>query len=294
MKNKWVYLFSEGSADMRDLLGGKGAGVAEMTRAGLPAPPGFTITTDARNAFYENRRRFPAGMWHQAMQALRHIERRSGKSFGDPRHPLPVCVLSGAYSSITGMWACGISLGLNAQTFWGLAALPGTERFALDAYRRFIQLFSKIVLGIDGALFEHALEAAKQRHRATTDADLKPAALRALIDEFKGIVRDKAGVEFPEDPDEQLRQAIGAGFSSWNNKRAMDYRNFNKISHDLGTAVNVQTMVFGNMGDDSATGVAFTRDPPTGDRLLYGEYLQNAHCEDVGAGIHTPPPIPAI
>jgi pyruvate, orthophosphate dikinase len=290
-QQRWVYLFEEGSAQMRDLLGGKGAGVSEMTRAGLPVPPGFTITTECCNAFYKNRRRFPTGMWDQAMQALRHIERKTGKTFGDPRNPLLVSVRSGAKFSMPGMMDTVLNLGLNAETLQGLARLTGNERFALDAYRRFIQLFSKIVLGIDGALFEHALDAAKQRHRAATDADLQPDALRALVDEYKQIVRDKAGVEFPEDPAQQLEQAIGAVFSSWNNKRAMDYRNFNKISHDLGTAVNVQTMVFGNMGDDSATGVAFTRDPSTGEKVLYGEYLPNAQGEDVVAGIRTPHPI---
>jgi pyruvate, orthophosphate dikinase len=290
-QHKWVYLFEEGNAQMRDLLGGKGAGVAEMTQAGLPVPPGFTITTEACNAFYENRRRFPPGMWDQAMQALKHVERKTGKNFGDPRNPLLVSVRSGARFSMPGMMDTVLNLGLNAQTLQGLAKLTGNERFALDAYRRFIQLFSKIVLGIDGALFEHALDACKQRNKAATDADLQPKALRALIDEFKGIVRDKAKVEFPEDPYDQLEQAIGAVFSSWNNKRAIDYRNFNKISHDLGTAVNVQTMVFGNMGDDSATGVAFTRDPSTGEKVLYGEYLANAQGEDVVAGIRTPKPI---
>ena len=290
-QTKWVYLFEEGSAQMRDLLGGKGAGVSEMTRAGLPVPPGFTITTECCNAFYTNKRRFPAGMWEQAMQALRHIERKAGKTFGDPRNPLLVSVRSGAKFSMPGMMDTVLNLGLNAETLQGLAKLTNNERFALDAYRRFIQLFSKIVLGIDGGLFEHALEASKERHHAATDADLQPPALRALIDEYKQIVRDKAGVEFPEDPLDQLEQAIGAVFSSWNNKRAIDYRNFNKISHDLGTAVNVQTMVFGNMGDDSATGVAFTRDPSTGEKVLYGEYLPNAQGEDVVAGIRTPHPI---
>jgi pyruvate,orthophosphate dikinase len=288
---KWVYLFEEGNAQLRDLLGGKGAGVAEMTRAGLPVPPGFTITTECCNAFYKSGRRFPKGMWDQAMQALKHIERKAGKSFGDPRNPLLVSVRSGAKFSMPGMMDTVLNLGLNAQTLEGLAELTGNQRFALDAYRRFIQLFGKIVLGIDGAIFEHALDAAKQRAGARTDADLAPDALRTLIDEFKRIVRDRAGVEFPEDPHAQLEQAIGAVFSSWNNKRATDYRNFNKISHDLGTAVNVQTMVFGNMGDDSATGVAFTRDPSTGEKVLYGEYLPNAQGEDVVAGIRTPHPI---
>jgi len=293
-QQKWVYLFEEGSSGMRDLLGGKGAGVAEMTRAGLPVPPGFTITTECCNAFYESGRKFPKGMWDQALQALKHLERKTGKSFGDPRNPLLVSVRSGAKFSMPGMMDTVLNLGLNAETLQGLAKLTKNERFALDAYRRFIQLFGKIVLGIDGAVFEHALEACKQRFGAKTDADLQPEALRLLIDEFKGVVRDKAGVDFPEDPYAQLQQAIGAVFSSWNNKRATDYRNYNKISHDLGTAVNVQTMVFGNMGNDSATGVAFTRDPSTGEKELYGEYLPNAQGEDVVAGIRTPHPIAAM
>ncbi len=276
---------------MRDLLGGKGAGVAEMTRAGLPVPPGFTITTKACNAFYERGQRFPDGMWDQVATALRKVERQTGKSFGDARNPLLVSVRSGAKFSMPGMMDTVLNLGLNATTLEGMAELTGDRRFALDAYRRFIQLFSKIVLGIDGALFEEALGRLKARARAKTDADLKPAALQELIDEFRSIVRANAKGEFPEDPLRQLRDAIGAVFSSWNNKRAIDYRNFNRIPHDLGTAVNVQSMVFGNMGDDSGTGVAFTRDPSTGERVLYGEYLTNAQGEDVVAGIRTPKPI---
>jgi pyruvate,orthophosphate dikinase len=288
---KWVWRFEEGSAKMRDLLGGKGAGVAEMTRAGLPVPSGFTITTEACNAYYKRGERFPPGMWEQVLTALRGVERKTGKGFGDPRNPLLVSVRSGAKFSMPGMMDTVLNLGLNAETLDGLAMLTGNRRFALDAHRRFIQLFSKIVLGIDGQLFEHALEQAKRKHRAATDADLSPAALTELIGEYRAIVRKHARSEFPEDPVEQLRAAIGAVFSSWNNKRAVDYRNFNKIPHDLGTAVSVQTMVFGNMGDDSATGVAFTRDPNTGEKVLFGEYLPNAQGEDVVAGIRTPHPI---
>jgi len=289
--DKWVWLFEEGDASMRGLLGGKGAGVAEMTRAGLPVPPGFTITTDACNAYYANRERFPAGMWDQALTALRSVERKTGKRLGEPRNPLLVSVRSGAKFSMPGMMDTVLNLGLNAETVAGLAKLSGDERFALDAHRRFIQLFSKIVLGVDGQLFEHALEAAKKKARAATDADLSPAQLRRLIETFRDIVAEHASDPFPDDPLEQLRAAIGAVFSSWNNKRAVDYRNFNKIPHDLGTAVNVQAMVFGNMGNTSGTGVAFTRDPSTGEKVLYGEYLLNAQGEDVVAGIRTPHPI---
>ncbi|HKR98484.1 MAG TPA: pyruvate, phosphate dikinase, partial [Candidatus Dormibacteraeota bacterium] len=276
---------------MRDLLGGKGAGVAEMTRAGLPVPPGFTITTAACNAFYQRGQRFPEGMWEQVLTALRQVERSTGKRFGDPRNPLLVSVRSGAKFSMPGMMDTVLNLGLNEQTLEGLAALTGDRRFALDAYRRFIQLFSKIVLSVDGQRFEDELERIKKAKRAASDAALSPRALEQVIDAYRDIVREHASAEFPEDPLEQLRAAIGAVFSSWNNKRAMDYRNFNKIPHDLGTAVNVQSMVFGNMGDDSGTGVAFTRDPSTGEKRLYGEYLTNAQGEDVVAGIRTPKPI---
>src|SRR4029077_11991117 len=277
---KWVYLFEEGNKDMRDLLGGKGAGVAEMTRAGLPVPPGFTITTEACNEFYKRGERFPKGMWEQVLTALKGVERKTGKRFGDPRNPLLVSVRSGAKFSMPGMMDTVLNLGLNEETLEGLARLTGDERFALDAYRRFIQLFSKIVLGIDGQLFEHALDRAKVQAKAATDADLKPDALRALIEVFRGIVRENSDAPFPDDPYEQLRAAIGAVFSSWNNKRAIDFRTFTKIPHDLGTAVNVQSMVFGNMGSDSGTGVAFTRDPNTGEKTLFGEYLLNAQGED--------------
>jgi pyruvate,orthophosphate dikinase len=291
---KWVYPFEEGGAAMRDLLGGKGAGVAEMTRAGLPVPPGFTITTEACNAFYAAGRKFPEGMWDQALTALRQVEKKTGKHFGDVKNPLLVSVRSGARFSMPGMMDTVLNLGLNAETVSGLAALTDDRRFALDAYRRFIQLFSKIVLGIDGQRFEDVLDEVKREHGAATDADLSVDALEQLIERYRDIVRAEAKTEFPEDPYEQLRQAIGAVFSSWNNKRAIDYRRFNRIPDDLGTAVNVQSMVFGNMGTDSGTGVAFTRDPSTGEKKLFGEYLTNAQGEDVVAGIRTPKPITAM
>jgi pyruvate, orthophosphate dikinase len=292
--HKWVYRFDEGSASMRDLLGGKGAGVAEMTRAGLPVPPGFTITTEACNAFYARGGKFPDGLWEQVEKSLRVVEKTTGKGFGNARNPLLVSVRSGAKFSMPGMMDTVLNLGLNSATLEGLAGLTKDRRFALDAHRRFIQLFSKIVLGIDGQLFEEALDSIKKRKKAKTDADLSAPALEELITEYRAIVKRHSRTGFPEDPMEQLRAAIGAVFESWNNKRATDYRNYNRIPHDLGTAVNVQSMVFGNMGDDSGTGVAFTRDPSTGERKLYGEYLTNAQGEDVVAGIRTPKPIAAM
>ena len=234
-------------------------------------------------------------MWEQALAALKTVERKTGKGFGDPKNPLLVSVRSGAKFSMPGMMDTVLNLGLNETTLQGLAKLTGDERFALDSYRRFIQLFSKIVLDVPGELFEHALDAAKKKHGVASDAELSPVALRELTETFRSIVREQnRGQEFPEEPLDQLRAAIGAVFDSWNGKRAVDYRNYNKIPHDLGTAVNVQSMVFGNMGDDSGTGVAFTRDPATGEKALFGEYLTNAQGEDVVAGIRTPKPIAAM
>ncbi len=294
MAKKWVYLFTEGNAQMRDLLGGKGAGVAEMTRAGLPVPPGFTITTEACNAYYASGRQFPEGLWEQVLEALKVIERETGKRFGDPTNPLLVSVRSGAKFSMPGMMDTVLNLGLNDETVKGLIAQTGNERFAYDAYRRFIQMFGKIVLGIDPERFEQRLEEKKRQMGAQADTDLTAEHLRDLVEEFKRIVEEETGRPFPSDPYEQLRLAIQAVFNSWMNKRAVDYRNFHKIPHDLGTAVNVQAMVFGNMGWDSGTGVAFTRNPLTGEKELYGEYLPNAQGEDVVAGIRTPKPIAAL
>jgi pyruvate,orthophosphate dikinase len=283
--HKWVYLFSEGNATMRDLLGGKGAGVAEMTNAGLPVPPGFTITTEACNEYYTNEKQFPPGMWDQALAALHTVEEQTGKTFGDPENPLLVSVRSGAKFSMPGMMDTVLNLGLNDETVKGIIALSGDERFAYDAYRRFVQMFSKIVLDSKPDAFEQQIEEYKEKTGAKTDAEIPADALKQMVQDFKQIARDASGRDFPEDPYDQLKYAIEAVFASWNNKRAIDYRNFNKIAHDLGTAVNVQTMVFGNMGDDSATGVAFTRNPSTGEKQLYGDYLVNAQGEDVVAGI---------
>lgn len=288
MKKKWVYLFEEGDASMRDLLGGKGAGVAEMTRAGIPVPPGFTITTEACIAFYRQGQKFPAGMWDQVLAALKEIERRTGKKFGEPRNPLLVSVRSGAKFSMPGMMDTVLNLGLNDETVRGMIALTGDERFAYDIYRRFIQMFGRVVMGIDSEKFEHILQKQKDTAGVKLDTELTADDLKKVVADYKALVRMETGQEFPTDPYEQLRRAIEAVFLSWNNKRAVDYRNFHKIPHDLGTAVNVQMMVFGNMGRDSGTGVAFTRDPNTGENRLYGEYLLNAQGEDVVAGIRTP------
>jgi pyruvate, orthophosphate dikinase len=293
-ETKWVYLFSEGSKDLRDLLGGKGAGVAEMTRAGMPVPPGFTITTEACREYYRLGRNFPEGLWDQVAQARAQVEQQTGKRLGDERNPLLVSVRSGAKFSMPGMMDTVLNLGLNGRTLEGLKALTGDERFALDAYRRFIQMFGKIVKGIDGDLFEEALSEAKARAGVKTDPELNPDQLRELVQDFKAIYRRHTGEEFPEDPETQLRAAIEAVFASWNTDRAIAYRRMEKIPDDLGTAVNVQMMAFGNMGDGSGTGVAFTRNPITGQKELYGDYLANAQGEDVVAGIRATEPISAL
>ncbi|HEX4208078.1 MAG TPA: pyruvate, phosphate dikinase [Ktedonobacteraceae bacterium] len=286
--HKWVYLFSEGNAKMRELLGGKGAGVAEMTNAGLPVPPGFTITTEACNAYYSSGKQFPTGLWEQAKAALAIVEQQTGKGFGKQDNPLLVSVRSGAKFSMPGMMDTVLNLGINDETVTGLVALTGDERFAYDAYRRFIQMFSKIVLDVEPRAFEEVLEGYKNKAHVASDTEIPAADLKRMVVDFKGIAERQSGVAFPTDVYDQLHKAIEAVFSSWNNKRAIDYRNYNKIEHTLGTAVNVQSMVFGNMGDDSGTGVAFTRDPGTGEQELYGEYLLNAQGEDVVAGIRTP------
>ncbi len=288
MSKKWVYLFSEGDASMRDLLGGKGAGVAEMTRTGVPVPPGFTITTEACNAYYASGKHFPEGMWEQVLEALKDIEQKTGRKFGDPANPLLVSVRSGAKFSMPGMMDTVLNLGLNRQTLEGLARLTNNPRFAQDAYRRFVQLFGKIVLRVEGEKFEHVMNEVKGPRQ---DTDLSAEELAQITERFKAIIKQDAGVDFPEDPYEQLRMAIAAVFDSWMGRRAVDYRRQYKIPDDLGTAVNVQAMVFGNMGNDSATGVAFTRNPATGEPQIYGEYLVNAQGEDVVAGVRTPRPI---
>jgi pyruvate,orthophosphate dikinase len=299
--HKWVYHFTEGSAaarsahgEPRDLLGGKGAGAAEMTKAGMPVPPGFTITTEACRAYLANKGKFPPGMWEQTTTALKTLERKTGKHFGDPNNPLLVSVRSGAKFSMPGMMDTVLNLGLNEETTKGLTALTKDERFALDARRRFIQMFGKTVMGIDGEKFEHALSEAKKRAGVKTDPELKPADLRKLVTRFLAIYKDATGHEFPSDPVAQLRAAIEAVFKSWNTDRAKTYRRMERIPDDLGTAVNVQMMVFGNMGPSSGTGVAFTRNPITGKKELYGDYLANAQGEDVVAGVRDTEPISAL
>lgn len=273
---------------MRDLLGGKGAGLAEMTAAQLPVPPGFTITTEACNSYYDSGERFPDGMLEQARTALTVLEKETGKRFGDPANPLLVSVRSGAKVSMPGMMDTILNLGLNTASVVGIAKASNNERFAYDAYRRFIQMFGKIVQGVPAEAFEGHLSNFKARVGALDDTDLTTEHLKEIVGQFLALVEEKAGKPFPQDPQEQLSLAIKAVFASWNGKRAIDYRNFQGIPHDLGTAVSVVAMVFGNMGPDSGTGVAFTRDPATGEKLLYGEYLSDAQGEDVVAGIRTP------
>jgi len=289
---KWVYLFAggkaEGSAKMRALLGGKGAGLAEMTNAGLPVPSGFTITTAACNAYFKAGKKLPPGLWDQVERGLATVEKTTKKKLGDPKDPLLVSVRSGAAMSMPGMMDTVLNLGLNDQSRQGLATLTKNERFAWDAYRRFISMFGRIVLDIPAEQFDAALEKRKKAKGAKTDTDLGAKDLAALVDEFKAIVKKKTGTPFPTEPHDQLRLAVEAVFGSWFGQRAKDYRKQFKISDDLGTACSVVTMVFGNMGDDSGTGVAFTRDPNTGEKKLYGEYLTNAQGEDVVAGIRTP------
>ena len=282
---------AEGDATMRDLLGGKGAGLAEMTRAGLPVPPGFTITTEACNDYFTAGGTLPDGLWPDILAAVSEVEALTGKGFGHAADPLLVSVRSGARFSMPGMMDTVLNLGLNEQTLQGMITLTGNERFGWDAYRRFIQMFGRIVMDVKGERFDTALEAAKHARGVHDDTDLTATDLRSLVEEFRRIVREDTGRDFPSDPSEQLDLAIKAVFASWFGKRAVDYRNNQKIAHDLGTAVNVVTMVFGNMGNDSGTGVAFTRDPNTGEKVLFGEYLTNAQGEDVVAGIRTAPRI---
>jgi pyruvate, orthophosphate dikinase len=283
---------AEGDGGMKDLLGGKGAGLAEMTNAGLPTPPGFTITTEACNDYFAADKKLPAGLWEDTLAAVKVVEQQSSKGFGDPKNPLLVSVRSGAKFSMPGMMDTVLNLGLNDETLKGLIDLSGNERFGWDAYRRFISMFGRIVMGASAEDFDKPLEAAKHKHGADAkDTDLDIADLKALVAEYKVIVKKVTGRDFPTDPNEQLDLAIKAVFASWFGKRAYDYRNSQKIAHDLGTAVSIVTMVFGNMGNDSGTGVAFTRNTFDGTKELYGEYLVNAQGEDVVAGIRTPEPI---
>ncbi|MEH6410420.1 MAG: pyruvate, phosphate dikinase, partial [Hyphomonas sp.] len=290
----WVFGFGGGTADgdasMKNLLGGKGANLAEMAKLGLPVPPGFTISTAVCTSYYELGRDYPSTLAPQVDAALVALERESGKGFGDPDNPLLVSVRSGARASMPGMMDTVLNLGLNEASVKGLAALAG-ERFAYDSYRRFIQMYSNVVLGLRHDTFEHILDDYKERQGFELDTEMEAEDWKAIIVSYKEAVEKDLGEPFPDDPKKQLWGAISAVFGSWMNDRAITYRKLNDIPAEWGTAVTVQSMVFGNLGETSATGVAFTRDPSNGERIFYGEYLINAQGEDVVAGIRTPAPI---
>jgi pyruvate,orthophosphate dikinase len=288
MSAQWVYRFDEGNASMKDLLGGKGANLAEMSRMGLPVPPGFIITTEACKAYYKSGKELPEGLLDQIAAALADLEAATGKRLGDPQHPLLLSVRSGAKFSMPGMMDTVLNLGLNPSTLAGLITASEDARFGQDAYRRFIAMFSDIVLGVPKGQFEHILAQQKAKAGVQLDAELSAADLEAVAQASLALVRAETGQDFPEDPRQQLEAAVRAVFQSWGNDRAVVYRTREHISEDLGTAVNIQAMVFGNLGADSGSGVAFTRDPATGEKLLYGEYLMNAQGEDVVAGVRTP------
>ncbi|MBZ0089910.1 MAG: pyruvate, phosphate dikinase, partial [Thermoanaerobaculia bacterium] len=301
MGRKWVYGFDELEAAQaaaggtwdgaRGLLGGKGANLADMTRIGVPVPPGFTVTTEACNAYLAAGERFPEGLWEEERAALARLESQTGKRFGAADNPLLVSCRSGAKFSMPGMMDTVLNIGMNDAVAEGLARLTGDPRFAFDSYRRLVQMFGSVVMGIADEPFEEVLTAARARADVATDSDLTAADWQRVTGEFKRIFADSTGRDFPQDPIEQIRLATEAVFKSWNGKRAVDYRNAAKIAHDLGTAVNICTMVFGNLGNDSATGVAMTRSGATGDNQIEGDYLTNAQGEDVVAGIRLTKPI---
>ena len=295
---KYVYSFANGKADgssaLRHLLGGKGCELAEMTNLGVSVPPGFTITTEAWAAYSSAGRKHPAGLWEQVMGAMTRLEAAVGLRLGDTTKPLLVSVRSGARASMPGMMDTVLNLGLNDRTVIGLARWTKNERFAWDCYRRFITIFGDVVLGIERRAFEELLDQAKAAARAKTDADLQPGPLKALVAEFKRLVQARTGKPFPQDPPEQLKLAVNAVFDSWFAKKAVDYRRIHRLPDDWGTAVTVMAMVFGNLGESSGTGVCFTRDPSSGERRFFGEFLVNAQGEDVVAGIRTPQPIAAL
>jgi len=292
---KFVYFFgnrkAEGKAGMKTLLGGKGANLAEMTNIGIPVPPGLTITTEVCDLYYRSGQKWPQGLEAQVWENIKKLEKAMGAGLGDRDNPLLVSVRSGAAVSMPGMMDTVLNLGLNTDTVQGLIIKTENERFAWDSYRRFIQMFSNVALEIEHDKFEHILEAKKNQVGAKGDTDLGANDLKDVVRRYKDLVKKETGEEFPQDPKEQLRKSINAVFSSWNNNRAIRYRQLNEIRGLLGTAVNVQAMVFGNMGGTSGTGVCFTRDPSTGKNVFYGEYLMNAQGEDVVAGIRTPEPI---
>src|SRR5215475_3498921 len=292
---KWVYSFgaghNEGRADMRNLLGGKGANLAEMASIGLPVPPGFTLTTEVCTAFYQNQRQYPNDLAKQVSQAMARLEKAQGLKFGDKHKPLLVSVRAGALVSIPGMMDTVLNLGLNDATVDGLGEEADDPRFAWDSYRRFIQMYGSVVLGVDHHRFEEIIEHTKLDAGVTEDTQLTAQDWHRVAQSYKDMIENETGKVFPQDPEEQLWGAIGAVFGSWMNPRAITYRRLHDIPAEWGTAVNVQAMVFGNMGNDCATGVCFTRDPSTGENVFYGEYLVNAQGEDVVAGIRTPQPL---
>src|SRR5436309_7323343 len=292
---KYVYFFgggkAEGKGDMKDTLGGKGAGLAEMTNAGLPVPPGFTISTDVCKIFYDNNGKLSPEIQAQIDEALGRLEGVSEQKLGSTEHPLLVSVRSGAKFSMPGMMDTILNLGLNETTVKALSSRTGNDRFAWDSYRRFIQMYGNVVLQIDKKAFNKIFDHIKEKANAKLDTEIPVASLREMVRQYKALVKEKTKADFPDDPRRQLQGAINAVFGSWNNPRATHYRRMNKISESLGTAVNVQTMVFGNLGNTSGTGVGFTRNPSTGEKEFYGEFLINEQGEDVVAGIRTPTPI---
>lgn len=288
---KYCYLFSEGNANMRELLGGKGANLAEMTNIGLPVPQGFTVSTEACARYYEDGKMLADDIIQEIMEGLAKMEKITGKKFGDKTNPLLVSVRSGARASMPGMMDTILNLGLNSEVVEGLASLTGNPRFAYDSYRRFIQMFSDVALGLEKSNFEKIIDQMKEEKGVKLDTELDANDLKEMVKRFKNLFKTEMGYDFPEDPKLQLLEAVKAVFRSWDNPRAIYYRRVNDIPSSWGTAVNIQSMVFGNMGEQSGTGVAFTRDPATGEKKLYGEYLMNAQGEDVVAGIRTPQPI---
>src|SRR6266545_6835101 len=300
MSSKLVYFFgggrADGSASMRDLLGGKGAGLAEMTNLGIPVPPGFTLTTEVCSEFYKHNQDYPDGLRNQVADGVRFVEDLLGRRFGSPEKPLLVSVRSGARVSMPGMMDTVLNLGLNDEIVEGLARETGDPRFAYDSYRRFVAMYGDVVLGLKGDSrevdpFEALIHAKKQERGIELDTELTADDLKELVVKFKHEIHKRLNVEFPDDPWDQLWGAVGAVFGSWENPRAVTYRKMYEIPYDWGTAVTVQAMVFGNLGDDCATGVGFTRNPSTGENSFYGEYLVNAQGEDVVAGIRTPQPV---
>jgi pyruvate,orthophosphate dikinase len=303
MSTQWVYLFSEVEKAEKDagsweatraLLGGKGANLGEMTRIGVPVPPGFSVSTAACNAYLAAGESFPDGMWEQELAAMEQVEKQTGKKFGDPKNPLLVSCRSGAKFSMPGMMDTVLNIGLNDETAKSMVEMTGDERFVFDAYRRLVHMFGSVVLNIDDEEFEKPLEELKQKKGYKLDTEMVAEDWKAITEAYKAVIKKEIGFDFPQDPLEQLKLATEAVFKSWNGKRAIDYRNAAKISHDLGTGVNIQTMVFGNMGNTSGTGVAFTRNPSDGDKEIYGDYLMNAQGEDVVAGIRNTSPISAM